>query len=305
MKYLIIGTGGTGGCIGGFLASKNNDVSFISRGKNLEQMKQNGLKLKTGIKGEIYLPKVKVLSDEEYTDKADVIFVCVKSYSIDDVIPVIRNASHENSIIIPTANGYGIGEKISSKLNTLHVLDGCIYISAFIDAPGSITQLGNFFKIVFGTRKSDSINSSILNDIKNTLCDCGINTIVSDNIQRDTFKKFTFISSFASCAAYYDITAKTIQQEGKYRQTFKELCEEIKKIGNKLELKLDVDITEENLKIVDSATPNTTSSMQKDMKEGKKSEIDGLVFEVVRLADKFGVNVPVYSMIAKHFGYAI
>lgn len=40
MKFLIIGTGGTGSCIGGFLASKNNDVSFISRGKNLEQMNQ-------------------------------------------------------------------------------------------------------------------------------------------------------------------------------------------------------------------------------------------------------------------------
>jgi len=305
MKYLIIGTGGTGGCIGGLLASKNNDVSFISRGKNPEQMKQNGLKLKTGIKGEIYLPKVKVFSDEEYTDKADVIFVCVKTYSIDDIIPVIMNASHENTIIIPTANGYGIGEKISSKLNNLHVLDGCIYISAFIDAPGSITQRGNFLKVVFGQRKGDSIDPGILNEIKNTLCDCGINTIVSDNIQRDAFKKFTFISSFASCAAYYDITAKAIQQEGKYRQTFKELCEEIERIGNKLELGLDVDITEENLKMVDSTTPDTTSSMQRDMKEGKKTEIDGLLFEVVRLADKLGLDAHVYSMIAKHFGYTI
>jgi len=36
MKYLIIGTGGTGGtssCIGGFFASDNNDVAFISKGK--------------------------------------------------------------------------------------------------------------------------------------------------------------------------------------------------------------------------------------------------------------------------------
>lgn len=305
MKYLIIGTGGTGGCIGGFLASKDNDVSFISRGKNLEQMKQNGLKIKTGVKGEIYLPKLKVFSDEEYTDKADVIFVCVKSYSIDEVIPVIRNASHENSIIIPTLNGYGIGEKLSNKLNNLHVLDGCIYISAFIDTPGSIIQLGKLFKIVFGTRKGETINPRILNDIKNTLCDCGINTIVSDNIQRDTFKKFAFISTFASCAAYYGISIEALQQEGKHRLTFKELCEEIKKIGNKLELELDVNITEENLKIADSMTPDTMSSMQRDMKEGSKSEIDELTFEVVRLANKLGVATPVYSMIAKHFGFII
>lgn len=305
MKYLIIGAGGTGACIGGFLASNNNDVTFISRGTNLEHMKRNGLRLETGIKGEIYVPNVKVFSAKEYMDKADVIFVCVKSYSIDDIIPIIEKATHENSVIIPIINGYGIGEKISKKLNTSHVLDGCIYISAFIDAPGSIIQLGNLFRIVFGTRKGDAVNSNILNEIRNTLCECGIDTIVSENIKRDTFKKFTFISSYASCGAYYDISAKEMQAEAKYRNTFKELCKEIKKIGNKLAIELDVDITEANLKIIDSLTPDTTASMQKDMKEGKKSEMDGLVFEVVRLAEKLGIYTPVYCMIAKHFGYAV
>lgn len=305
MKYLIIGTGGTGGCIGGFLAANKNDVTFISRGKNLEAMKQNGLKLKTGVKGDLYLPEIKVLSGEEYKDKADVIFVCVKTYSIDDIIPVIKNASHEDTIIIPTMNGFGIGEKISGKFDSAHVLDGCIYISAFVDAPGSIVQLGKMFRVVFGPRKGEPVDSGLLNNIKNALCDSGIDAIVSDNIERDTFKKFTFISSYASCGAYYDIPAGAMQQEGKYRQTFRELCEEIKQIGSKLELGLDVDITETNLKILDSFPADTTASMQKDMKEGKKTEMDGLVFEVVRMADRFGVDAPAYSMIAKHFGYTL
>lgn len=303
MKYLIIGTGGTGACIGGFLASDNNDVSFISRGKTLEQMKQNGLILKTGIRGELHLPNIKVFSDKEYTDKADVIFVCVKSYSIDEIIPVIRKASHKNSLIIPIMNGYGIAEKILGKLKKAHVLSGCIYISAFVDAPGSITQLGNLFRIVFGTRKDDSIDTKFLDDIKNTLCKCGIKAVISGNIERDVFKKFAFISPYATCAAYYDITANGMQQEGEYRKRFIELCEEIKEISNKLELELDVDITEENLKILDSLMPDSTASMQKDMKEDRKSEIDGLIFEVLRLADKVGACIPTYAKIAEHFGY--
>lgn len=305
MKYLIIGTGGTGCCIGGFLASKNNDVTFISRGENLEQMKKNGLKIKSGIMGDIHLPKIKVLSSEEYVDKADVIFICVKSYSINDVLDIIKKAAHENSIIIPTINGYSIGERISNSLNTSYVLDGCIYISAFIDSPGSIVQLGNLFKIVFGTRKGVSVNSVVVKDIKNTLKDCGIDVVLSEKIERDTFKKFSFVSSCASCGAYYDIPAKAMQQDGKYRQTFKELCEEIKQIGNNLEIDFDVDLTKENLKVLDSLTPYATSSMQKDMKKGRKTEIDGLVFEVVRMANNLGVYTPVYSMIAKHFGYPL
>jgi len=58
-----------------------------------------------------------------------------------------------------------------------------------------------------------------------------------------------------------------------------------------------------NLKILDALTPDTTASMQKDMKENRKTEIDGLIFEVIRLADKVDVCVPTYAKIAKHFGY--
>jgi len=304
VKYLIIGTGGTGACIGGFLASDHNDVSFISRGKTLEHMKKNGLILKTGIRGELHLPNVKVFSYEEFTDQADVIFVCVKTYSIDEIIPVIRKVSHENSIIIPIMNGYGIAEKISGKLNKAHVLSGCIYISAFIDAPGSITQLGNLFRVVFGTRKDDSIDAKLLEDIQNTLGKSGIKAVISTNIERDVFKKFAFISPYATCAAYYDVTAKGMQQEGECRNTFIELCEEIKEISKKLEFEFEVDLTEVNLKILDSLMPDSTASMQKDMKENRESEIDGLIFEVLRLADKVGVCVPIYSKIAEHFGYA-
>ena len=40
MKFLIIGTGGTGGCLGGYLSAKGHDVTFIARGKHLEAMEK-------------------------------------------------------------------------------------------------------------------------------------------------------------------------------------------------------------------------------------------------------------------------
>jgi 2-dehydropantoate 2-reductase len=38
--------------------------------------------------------------------------------------------------------------------------------------------------------------------------------------------------------------------------------------------------------------------MQRDIMQGKQSEIDGLVFEVLRMANKFGVSLPNYEKIA-------
>ncbi|MBK5246053.1 MAG: 2-dehydropantoate 2-reductase, partial [Peptostreptococcaceae bacterium] len=278
MKYLIIGAGATGCSIGGFLISTNKDVTFISRGENLEQMKKNGLKLKTGIKGEMHLHKVNIMSQNEYIERADVIFICVKSYSLDDIIPFINKASHEESIIIPIMNGYNIGEKIVDAISFGQVLEGCIYISAFIEEPGVVVQLGNIFSIVFGTKNGDFANADKVAAIKNDLIDSGIKVIISDDIGRDTFKKFTFVSACASCGAYYDIQAKEMQKEGKHRETFIALCEELKQIGDRLKFRIDTDITETNLKILDALTPEATASLQKDIKKGGKTEIEGLIF---------------------------
>ena len=42
-KYLIVGTGGVGGSIAGFLALAGKDVTCIARGKHLEAIREKGL----------------------------------------------------------------------------------------------------------------------------------------------------------------------------------------------------------------------------------------------------------------------
>ena len=83
-KFLIIGTGGVGGSIAGFLALAGKDVTCIARGKHLEAIREKGLHLKSDLKGEHYLP-VKACTAEEYNEQTDVIFVCVKGYSINSI----------------------------------------------------------------------------------------------------------------------------------------------------------------------------------------------------------------------------
>lgn len=39
--------------------------------------------------------------------------------------------------------------------------------------------------------------------------------------------------------------------------------------------------------------------MQRDVLAGKNSEIDGLVYEVVRMGAEYGVPVPVYTKVAE------
>ena len=140
MKYLVVGTGGVGGSIAGFLALAGKDVTCIARGKHLDAIRQKGLHLKSDLKGEHFLP-VKAYTAEEFEGKADVIFVCVKGYSIDSIKEVLERASTPETLVIPILNVYGTGPRIGRLVPSVHVLDGCIYIVGFVSGEGEITQM--------------------------------------------------------------------------------------------------------------------------------------------------------------------
>ena len=118
MKYLVVGTGGVGGSIAGFLALAGKDVTCIARGKHLEAIRRNGLHLKSDLKGEHFLP-VKACTAEAFEGKADVIFVCVKGYSIDSIKEVLEHASTPDTLVIPILNVYGTGPRIGRLVPSL------------------------------------------------------------------------------------------------------------------------------------------------------------------------------------------
>ena len=127
-KYLIVGTGGVGGSIAGFLALAGKDVTCIARGKHLEAIREKGLHLRSDLKGNHFLP-IQACTAEEYNEKANVIFVCVKGYSLDSIKDLLEKASDKDTLIIPILNVYGTGPRIGQLVPHVTVLDGCIYKS--------------------------------------------------------------------------------------------------------------------------------------------------------------------------------
>ena len=300
MKYLIIGAGGIGGALGGFLANAGKDVTLIARGAHQAAINQNGLKVKSGIKGEI-CAKVKACTTEEYNDNPDVAFVCVKGYSIDDAAELLSRCADKNTTVIPLLNIFGTGNQLQKRLPDIEVLDGCIYITSFISAPGEITQGGKLFKIIFGAR--NGVITEKHEKISKALRDAGIRTELPTDIKRKCFQKYSFISAIAAAGAYFDASMDIISKTPEMRDAFIGLTNEINALATAMGIPFEDDILSANLKLLDNAAAGTTASMQKDLKAGKNSEIDGLVFEPVRLGRQYNVATPYFEKIAAHFGF--
>jgi len=302
MKYLIIGAGGTGGSLAAFMTEAGKDVTVIARGKHLEAMQKNGLQMETTLKGNFTVYPIKASDMEHYHEQPDVVFVCVKGYSLAETVPFIRQVAHQDTVFIPLLNIYGTGSKLQEQLPGLLVADGCIYIAAEIKEPGLVMHNGNIFRVVYGVRKPEEYRP-VLDQVAADLEDSGIRAIVSEDIRRDALQKFSFVSPMGACGIYYDIQAGAAQREGRERDTFIALVREIEALARAMDIHFTVDLLATNLKILDNSTPTFTTSLQRDLKQGKDSELDGLIFEVARLGKQYGVPVPNYAMVAEKFGY--
>ena len=277
MKYLIIGAGGTGGVTGYYMKKAGKDVTLIARGEHLKKIQKQGLTLeKMWDKTEenISIPATDM---EHYAEHQDVIFVCVKGYSLQETIPFIKRIARKNTIVIPVLNIYGTGGKMQKELPDLLVTDGCIYVSANIKEPGKLLQHGQILHIVFGVRDKAEFRPE-LKEIQKDLCDSHIDGTLSENIRRE---------------------ALDFQKEGEARELFKIMVKEIAALAEAMGVPFQKDMAEVNLKILSNLAPEATTSMQRDIMAGKQSEIDGLVYEVVRMGEEYHVPVPAYEKVAE------
>ena len=297
MKYLVIGAGGTGGSIGAYMTEAGKDVTLIARGEHLKRMQEHGLNMETTKKGNYTVNPIKATDMEHYEEQPDIIFVCVKGYSLEDTIPFIRRVAKEGTIVIPILNIYGTGSRMQEQLPELLVTDGCIYIAGEIKEPGTILLRGDIFRIVYGVRDPKEIRPELF-QVAQDLKDSGIEGVLSDNIRRDALQKFAYVSPMAACGLYFNVSAGEVQKTGEPRDTFVKLMKEVDALAVAMGVPFLVDIVTTNLQILDTLNPEASTSMQRDVYAGKASEVDGLIYEVVRMGQRYGVPTPTYEMVA-------
>ena len=275
-------------------------MTLIARGKHLEAIRKNGLTIqKLWDESRETLP-VKACTAEEYKEIPDVILVCIKGYSVDETVPTIKKIAGKETVVIPILNIYGTGGRLQKKLPELTVTDGCIYVSANIMEPGVILQHGKILRVVFGARKPEEETEKMRQVAKDMVTD-DLEVILSENIRRDAMVKFSYVSPIGAAGLYCNAVAADFQREGEQREMFKALIREIVALSHAMGIEFEEDLVERNLKILASLSPEATTSMQRDVIEGKRSEMDGLVYEVVRMGREYKVSMPKYEKAAACF----
>lgn len=294
-RIAVVGIGGVGGYLAGMLGQVCPHLTLAARGARKESLEKEGLILHSEYKGELRAVPEQVVETGELPEQ-DIIFICVKNYSLEEVCRELGQAVSDRTILIPVMNGVNPGERVRDLLGKGTVVDALIYIVAFANEDFSITQQGDFARLCIGIKNADALQQKKVEEAAALLTAAGIDFEVAEDIEVEIWRKYILNCAYNVVTAYYDNDIGQLRKEERKAKEYEALVREAEQVA----LAKGVAIKKEHTDaIIDrfyhGYADNATSSLQRDIRAGRRSEADVFSGYIVREAEKYGISVPVSS----------
>jgi 2-dehydropantoate 2-reductase len=176
-----------------------------------------------------------------------------------------------------------------------NVLGAVTYIAANIESPGVIRQVSTFRRIVLG--ELDGRNTPRVQRTVAELQRTGITVESTENIRKVLWTKFVFIAGFSGVGALTRLEAGDYRAVPETRSLMTGLMREVEELARAAGVGLDRDVVDQALAIIDGAAPALKPSMQRDMENGRPSELESMIGVVARKGRELGVHTPTADMV--------
>ncbi|MEP7176641.1 MAG: 2-dehydropantoate 2-reductase [Gemmatimonadales bacterium] len=296
MRIAVFGAGAVGAYFGGRLAEAGADVAFVARGEHLRAIRAQGLRVTSGA-GDFTLHPAHVSDDPASLGPVDAILVAVKTWQVAEAAAAMPPLLGENTFVVPLLNGVEAPAQLADALGSGRVLGGLCRIVAWIEGPGHVHHAGVEPWIGFGELAGGGGGTRAERLLAAFAPARGVTAEILPDVQAAMWRKFMFISAMSGVGAVTRAPIGVVRSRPETRRLLARAIEEVYRTAVASGVALPATAVEETLKFVDAMPPEATASMQRDVMEGRPSELEAQSGAVVRLAAGAGVDAPVHDFI--------
>jgi len=312
MGFCIIGAGAIGGFVGAKLAGGGEDVTFLARGRTLEAIRSQGIRLTESDGTERRIENVRAIDGPDGRNRYDVVMLALKTYQVAEVAARIEALCHEDTVVVTMQNGMPFwyfnghggalagraiesvdpGGAIRDAIPARRILGCVVYIASEQAGPGHVVHVSNQ-RLLLGEPGGGS--SDRAQRIAATLERCGIEGQVIPDIRNEIWLKAWGNLSFNPVSALTRATLRGICEDPQGRELVAQMMREAQDVANKLGVVFRMPIE----KRIDGAARvgGHKTSMLQDVESGRAIEIDALVGSVIELGQLVGVPTPTITAI--------
>lgn len=294
MKIIIYGTGGVGGYFGTRLAQSGNDVTFIARGKHLEAMQEKGLQLKS-IHGDHTVFPVQVTNDVTSVATPDLIIIATKTWQLKETAKAIQPILGDHTMVLSLLNGADNAAQLLEMIDEKHVLGGLCKIVSKIEDYGVISHVAIDPFIGFG--ELDNQKTERVLALQKVFDKAQISNQIPDDIQVAIWSKFLFITTVSAIGGVTRATLGEMRSTPEIRKIMEQTAQEILAIANAKGVNITQETISKAFHFIDQLPYETTASLQRDVLEGRPSELEAQVGTIHRMGEELGILTPANSFI--------
>jgi 2-dehydropantoate 2-reductase len=295
MRIAVFGTGGVGGYFGGRLAQAGEEVVFIARGDHLRAIQTDGLRIES-LQGDFTVQPAEASNDPRQVGEVDAVLVGVKSWQVPEAAQAMQPMIGAHAFVVPLENGVEAPQQLGEILGIEHVLGGLCQISAFVAGPGHIRHVGLNPYIAFG--ELDGRDSERVERLRQAFSDTiGVTVEIPADIRIAMWRKFLFIAAISGVGAAARAPVGVIRSLPGTRQMLEQCMQEVLAVAYARHVMLPDNVIRETMAFIDNLGPSVTASMQRDIMNGRPSELEGQNGAVVRMGLESGVLTPVNTFL--------
>lgn len=288
MKIMITGIGGVGGYIASVLCANYEDVTLIARRKRKASLETKGLVVHSDFFGD-HTVHPAVTDKPASAGIQDVIFVCVKNYSLESALTAVLPCIDDHTIVVPVLNGFTYHDTAAGLMTCGKIVDSAIYITSSYKEDYSIRQEGRFARIYIGSDDAEATRK-----VYDVLNHPGLTCCIAQNITVEIWRKFILNCAYNVLTAYYQTSIGGALSQPHGKEEFRALLQEAYDVGKAAGVPLpDNVVADQYDRILGSDDMDATSSLKRDIAAGHQSELDTFSGALIRLAHRYGVPVPV------------
>jgi len=294
-RIAIYGAGGIGGYFAAVLARAGYWVGLIARGRQLDAIRQNGLQVESP-KGDFRVRLEQVTNRPEEIGPVDAVILAVKAWQVPEAAAAMRPLLSSATKVLPLQNGVEATEQLEQAITREHTLMGLCRIISSVAAPGRIRHGGLEPMVMLGEPDGSDLSTNA-RALAEALQAAGVMVETPPDMRVALWEKLLFIAAVSGVGAAARASIGEIRQCDPTRELLRKVMEEVHDVAAERGVRLAPDVVQRTMAFVETIPANGTASMQRDIAEGKPSELEAIIGVVVRYGDQAGIATPAMDYI--------
>ena len=306
LRYAVIGSGAVGGFYGIQLAAAGAPVQFLVR-RHAEAVRARGLDL-TSPHGDVHLDDVAAAPTWAELEPCDVLLVAVKATANPAVLAELREHADRllgpDGTVLLAQNGIGVESAYAAAAPGREVLGGLAFLCAQRTWETSVAHL-DFGALTLAAHTPDEAPAGIIPRMRQVAADlsaAGVPALLDEDLVRARWRKLMWNVPFNPLSVILDATTDQLMADPDTVELVRVLMGEIAAVAAAEGHGLPGSLVDELLAMTARMTPYATS-MKVDADAGRPLEVEVMLGEPLRRAERVGVPMPAVSVLHRQLAF--